>query len=389
MNTVLTALQKQLSVTSVTPSSDGYKITFSDGSTADLKQGKDGTNAPTIVDIVYKGGNVEFKFSNGETITMPMSPNFGYTIGGAAVQYFKLGESKEFSITQNGVQNISISKPDGWKASVTGNKLTVTAPASENTFAERSGVISIVAVGNQANAIASIEVYARDYNHLIDFEASSVLPYIATENGGAGVFDGGFVDAGSGIKMPASASYNSTWDYWSWSGIAISQFNDVTTAGSVNQLSVYYKDATTGFGGFGGSKTFAVVFGDGSNITFENSATECTFDHFWVTNSTYAALSMRDGDSFAKTFGLGDWFKLLISATDKDGKSTGKTVECYLAAFRTASSPGILTEWKMVDLTPLGNKVHKISFELQSTDVGDWGMNTPNYFCFDNLAIKK
>jgi hypothetical protein len=91
----------------------------------------------------------------------------------------------------------------------------------------------------------------------------------------------------------------------------------------------------------------------------------------------------------AKKFGSGDWFKLSIEAYDKNDVKTGSTVEFYLADFRTATSSGIITEWKKVDLRPLGDKVHKISFTLDSSDVGDWGMNTPNYFCFDNLAIKK
>jgi len=388
MNTMLTALQKQLTVTSVTPVSDGYRITFSDGSTADLKQGRDGTDAPSIVDIVIRDGNVEFKFSNGETITLPLTADFGFSIAGAAVQYFKYGESRDFTVTQSGVQNISISKPDGWKASITGNKLTVTAPVVANTFAEQSGTVSVVVIGNsQASTIASLEVHARDYNYLIDFEAASVLPFVATANGSAGVVDGGYVDAGSGIKLPASASYNADWDFWSWSGIAISQFNDVTTAGFANQLSASYKDAVTGFSGYGGSNTYAVVFG--GQVTFDDDETECTFDHFWVTNSAYAALSMMNGDQFAKKFGTGDWFKLTVSAFDKDNNPTGIDVEFYLADFRTATSPGVITEWTMVDLTPLGDKVNTVQFSLESSDVGDWGMNTPEYFCFDNLAIKK
>ena len=219
--------------------------------------------------------------------------------------------------------------------------------------------------------------------YVIDFESSSILPFVATAHGGSGVYDGGYVDAVSGLKMPASVNI----DWGSWSGVAISQFNDMVTEGWANQLSVYYSNATTGFGGFGGSKTFAVV--NSGTVSFEDGVTECTFDHFWVTNSTYAVLSMKNGDDFAKKFGLGDWFKLSIEAYDKNDVKTGTTVEFYLADFRTATSPGIITEWRKVDLRPLGNKVHTIKFTLDSSDVGDWGMNTPAYFCFDNLAIKK
>ena len=50
-------------------------------------------------------------------------------------------------------------------------------------------------------------------------------------------------------------------------------------------------------------------------------------------------------------------------------------------------SSGGLTEWAKVSLRELG-KVNKIKFEMSSTDNSEWGMNTPSYFCMDNLAIE-
>ena len=221
----------------------------------------------------------------------------------------------------------------------------------------------------------------------IDFEGSSVQSYVATANDASGVFDGGYIHEGSGLKMPASVTY-SDWGA-SWSGIAISRYHDMSTEGYTNQLSAYYEDAATGFGGYKGSQTFAVNYN--GQISFDDNTTECTFYHFWVINSTYAALSMKNGDMFAKKFSYedNDWFKVTITAEDKGGNPTGTAVDFYLADFRTATSPGIITQWTKVDLTPLGNKVHTIKFNMESSDVGQWGMNTPSYFCFDNLAFLK
>jgi hypothetical protein len=188
---------------------------------------------------------------------------------------------------------------------------------------------------------------------------------------------------------------NETGDYYNVptfynGGIAISQWNNTTTAGYTNQCSVYYNDATTHKGGYKGSNTFAVSYGN-SSVSFRNSAKgtnkECVFDHFYVTNTTYAVLAMKNGAAPAKQFGDGDWFKLVIEGFNKSGVSTGE-VEFYLADFRTPSSPGIITEWTKVDLWPLGS-VAEIKFDLQSSDTGDWGMNTPAYFCFDNLAVNQ
>ena len=51
-----------------------------------------------------------------------------------------------------------------------------------------------------------------------------------------------------------------------------------------------------------------------------------------------------------------------------------------------AEGMNILKEWKKVDLTSLG-KVKKIVFTMSSTDSGQWGINTPTYFCLDQLKV--
>ena len=51
LQTIVSALQKNVYVASVTPTADGYTILFSDGTSAEIKSGKDGangTNAPVI-----------------------------------------------------------------------------------------------------------------------------------------------------------------------------------------------------------------------------------------------------------------------------------------------------------------------------------------------------
>ena len=48
IQTIVTALQQQVTVTAVTETADGYTIKFSDGKTATISNGRDGTNAPTI-----------------------------------------------------------------------------------------------------------------------------------------------------------------------------------------------------------------------------------------------------------------------------------------------------------------------------------------------------
>ena len=105
---------------------------------------------------------------------------------------------------------------------------------------------------------------------------------------------------------------------------------------------------------------------------------------FYITNSSYAYNSLTGGDPYAKMFGEGDWFKLTITGYDSNNEVTG-TKDYYLADLRDEATAYIINDWRYVDLSVLG-KVHKLNFELSSTDNGDWGMNTPAYFCFDNFG---
>ena len=108
---------------------------------------------------------------------------------------------------------------------------------------------------------------------------------------------------------------------------------------------------------------------------------------FYVTNSAYAYTSMQYGDSYARKFIYGDWFKLTITGVDAAGESTG-SVDFYLADLRNDDFAYIINTWRWVDLTSLG-QVKRLEFALSSSDTGQWGMNTPAYFCLDNLGGTK
>ena len=170
-------------------------------------------------------------------------------------------------------------------------------------------------------------------------------------------------------------SFNPEWS--SWSGFSISSVTDDTTAGWTNQFGVITGQAYSG-------SNFALATNN-AKISFDSRL----IDGFYITNSTYAALSMQNGDSFAKKFGgeTGDdpdFFKLSIIG--KAGEEIKDTLEFYLADYRFEdhTQDYIVTDWTWVDLSELG-LVTELSFEFSSSDVGDWGINTPAYFCMDDL----
>ncbi|MBS1763856.1 MAG: DUF4465 domain-containing protein [Bacteroidetes bacterium] len=177
--------------------------------------------------------------------------------------------------------------------------------------------------------------------------------------------------------------YDPSFQYWQ-SGWAISNMQDTVTAGFANMY------AAASFMGVNNSATYAVGQ-QNATIALTGSAAGKVVNGFYLTNSTYAYISMRDGDAFAKKFGgvTGndpDYFKIIIRNWYNGTLSTD-SVEFYLADYRFSNNAldYIVKNWQWVDLTSLGNS-DSLLFTLSSTDVGSFGINTPLFFCIDNFT---
>ena len=177
-------------------------------------------------------------------------------------------------------------------------------------------------------------------------------------------------------------NYSAMFD--SYSGWAISTHSDVTTPGFMNQYS------SIAGGGYE-STTFATTSAYTPILLgLENEAAGEVVEGMYITNSTYAFLSMQDGDSFAKKFGgeTGndpDYFLLTIQKY-LNGELGSEVVEFYLADYRfdDNSQDYIVDDWTFVNTSSLG-QADSLRFTLTSTDIGDYGMNTPATFCVDNI----
>ena len=185
--------------------------------------------------------------------------------------------------------------------------------------------------------------------------------------------------------------YDTAWAYWA-SGWAYSNMKDSTTAGYTNMYSA--RTAS----GYNNSANY-IIGQQASYINLNATAIGKVVNGFYITNGTYAAISMRDGDAFAKKFGSiynadgnidgtngEDWFLLNVHKY-LGGVMTNDSVNFYLADYRFADSTQdyIVTEWQWVDLTSLGN-ADSLFFTLTSSDNGMWGMNTPAFFCVDDFT---
>lgn len=106
-----------------------------------------------------------------------------------------------------------------------------------------------------------------------------------------------------------------------------------------------------------------------------------------VVNSCYAYYSMIQGDTYCKKFEKGDWFRLTAHGVKEDGSET--VAEFYLAKITDDNDieKGIVTDWTRFDLNTLGD-VTGIYFTLDSSDSGQWGMNTPASFAVTDFTVK-
>lgn len=154
-------------------------------------------------------------------------------------------------------------------------------------------------------------------------------------------------------------------------GFTYTNKTDVESPTSIAAVPAKGVNGNTYLTGFSNGITpLQVTFAKGASYTVKSA---------YFTNATYSYLAMQEGNAYAKKFTDEDWFKLTLTGTLAD-KETGK-VEIYLA-----KDGNILNTWTSADLSALGT-VDKITFSMSSSDTGQFGMNTPAYFCMDKLTV--
>lgn len=198
--------------------------------------------------------------------------------------------------------------------------------------------------------------------------------------------DSFYYDAAGTDWQTSNAIFQYGWNtsfggYWS-DGFAYTNKKDTSNGGFSN---LYNCAAYNGYN----LSNYYVTAQPGAFIKIKAPSTGVV--GFYVTNTTYAYKSMKNGDAFAKKFGgtTGndpDWFKLTVKGYS-GGVMKSDSTEFYLADFRFSNNSldYILKTWQWVNCNNLG-AVDSITFFLYSSDVGSFGMNTPAFFSIDNFT---
>lgn len=179
--------------------------------------------------------------------------------------------------------------------------------------------------------------------------------------------------------------FPTNWDSYLLSGFASSTMRDTLVKDYTNQYSV-----ATG-SGFQGSSTYLVAYNPGY-FKLNGSLSGRELAGAYLCNSIYTLNTILIGNSFSEKFGgddgkKPDYFRVIFKGF-RNQKPSKDSVIFYLADFRSENNleDYILKNWAWVDFSPLGN-VDSVSYYFQSSDTGIYGVNTPSYFCMDNLTI--
>ncbi len=112
-------------------------------------------------EVSADGTMVILTLANGGSIEIPLRGKLDISISAASAE-FGYGETQSFDLTLTGVEKTTFTKPDGWKVAIEGAKLTVTAPAEENAYADKEGTIAVIGMTGNYSCMAELNVTVSD-----------------------------------------------------------------------------------------------------------------------------------------------------------------------------------------------------------------------------------
>lgn len=172
--------------------------------------------------------------------------------------------------------------------------------------------------------------------------------------------------------------YNEEYQYWG--GFAVSKCFETDAAKGVfeNQYSAFNTKAADG-------AWFLLYYYDSysepCDLIFKKSVMLNSVK-LNLTTYTYASITDEDINTFARKFEEGDYLKVVFTPLDSSEAPVGEGVECYVVDYRDGNR-FIADDWQTF---PLGFVADgNVRVTIETSDVGEYGANTPLYICIDSL----
>lgn len=179
--------------------------------------------------------------------------------------------------------------------------------------------------------------------------------------------------------------YNEEYGYWG--GFAHSKVFDTDAKNGLfqNQFAAYNSQAASG-------DSFLLYYYDSYNepcdIIFksEEDAVRLSSVKLNLTTYTYASITDEDINAYARVFTEGDYLKVVFSKVDAMGKTLGKGAECYVVDYRDGKR-FVADNWQEFYLP--GILSNRVRVTIETSDIGEYGPNTPLYICMDDLTYTR
>ena len=173
--------------------------------------------------------------------------------------------------------------------------------------------------------------------------------------------------------------YNEEYAYWG--GFALSNVKDTDPANGLfaNQYAVFNDSAASG-------ENFLIYYYDSFNEPCDivlKKPVHLSDVKLNLTTYTYASITNEAINDFARAFTDGDYLKVVFTAM-KGNEITGVD-ECYVVDFRDGKRI-MATDWTEYSLVNLGRDYDHVRVTIETTDIGEWGANTPLYIALDDLV---
>ena len=147
----------------VNPTTNDVEVSVDGGNTWIVIEKGQQESGCIFIGVEDGATSIDFYLASGEIISVPKAETIDFGVQ-AGKTYVAPGESAEVKITANGIEDLTvIAKPEGWKATINGKTLTVTAPSQEKIEAgeaEQSGTIKIHASADGKCVVGKLPVTA-------------------------------------------------------------------------------------------------------------------------------------------------------------------------------------------------------------------------------------
>ena len=194
-----------------------------------------------------------------------------------------------------------------------------------------------------------------------------------------GVIDGEYAYGFHGENVGCEHFYNDEYNYWG--GFALSKVYDRDAANGKfeNQYAVYNTEAASG-------DNFLLYYydsySDPCDMVFIKQSALLHSVKLNLTTYVYSSITDEAINDFARKFEDGDYLKVVFSALDKLEKPTGESVECYVVDYRDGER-FVADNWNEFSL---GFTADRVRITIETSDVGEYGANTPLYIAIDDLV---